>query len=100
MQVRGKRQKSRDRVREPRTTGLRPRLWAPGGVLSTTELLDRGHIMFSWRIWNGVHSRAYPDPTNKKNLNAFMGRVFLPQRLIPVVQSGSGLTHGTSCGTG
>ncbi len=35
------------------------------------------------RLWSGVrlisygvHPRAYPDPTNKKNLNAFLGRVF------------------------
>ncbi|MCZ6563463.1 MAG: hypothetical protein O6948_11180, partial [Deltaproteobacteria bacterium] len=38
-------------------------------------VLDRGRIVLSRRSWNGVHPRAYPDPTNKKNLNAFLGRV-------------------------
>ncbi len=63
-------------------------------------VLDRGRIILSRRSWNGVHPRAYPDPTNKKNLNAFLGRVLKPQRLIPVVKAGSGLTHGAFCGTG
>ena len=29
-------------------------------------VLDRGRIVLSRRSWNGVHPRAYPDPTNKK----------------------------------
>jgi len=71
-----------------------------GRFIPVPTLLDRGRIVLSRRSWNGVHPRTYPDPTNKKNLNAFLGRVLKPQRLIPVVQAGSGLTHGAFCGTG
>ena len=66
---------------KPRTTDLRPWLGAlplQGGrnIHPVPTVLYRECIVFSRRSWNGVHPCAYPDPTNKKNLNAFLGRVF------------------------
>ncbi len=71
---------------KPRTTDLRPWLGVlplPGGrnFHPVPTVADRGRIVLSRRSWNGVHPRAYPDPTNKKNPMHFWAKCFNPNVL-------------------
>ena len=62
---------------EGRTPGIvDPSPFTRAGVNPVPRTYVRGFGALPLQGGRNIHPRAYPDPTNKKNLYAFLGRVF------------------------